>query len=95
MQLLTTGESLGMHPAPAPVISNLRPLLRKLGLTLTLQNAAEHLNIGRHTSRVSNAARAETTTSSESTGDGWLSKNACPLLGDVVPEVLNGPGKDM
>jgi transposase len=31
-----------MHPAPAPVISDLRPLRRQLGLTL--QNAAEHLN---------------------------------------------------
>ncbi|GAP55915.1 insertion element IS900 uncharacterized 42 kDa protein [Arthrobacter sp. Hiyo6] len=31
-----------MHPVPAPVISDLRPLRRQLGLTL--QNAAEHLN---------------------------------------------------
>ena len=31
-----------MHPAPASLISDLRPLRRQLGLTL--QNAAEHLN---------------------------------------------------
>jgi transposase len=61
-----------MNPAPAPSIADLRPLRRKLGLTL--QNAAEDLN--QWPSYLSRLERGilEMTVSSPSTGDGWTNK---------------------